>query len=107
MEIGGEALFQSEVQRTTAQVRSIESSLRNRREDGLREAAEAFESYFLQVMWSVMRNTVPEGGLIKKGLAHDIFQGMLDQALSEISAKSGGIGLANLLVEQLTARNMY
>ncbi len=69
----------------------------------LLEAARAFESVFLQLLLQGMRRTVPEGGLLPKGFAADTYESMHDQYLSEEMAKAGGIGLAELIVEQLTA----
>lgn len=69
----------------------------------LLEAARAFESLFLQMLLQGMRRTVPEGGLFPKGFAVETYEGMYDQHLSEEMAKAGGIGLAKLIVEQLTA----
>lgn len=67
----------------------------------LREAAKEFEAYFLQYLLKGMRRTVPKGGLIDTGFAGDIYQEMYDERLAEEMAGAGGIGLADLLVEQL------
>lgn len=69
----------------------------------LLEVARALESIFLQALLQGMRRTVPEGGLFPKGFAVETYEGMYDQHLSEVMAKAGGIGLARLIVEQLTS----
>jgi len=68
----------------------------------IREAAEAFESYFLQIMMREMRNTVPDNGLIPRSNAEQIFTDMLDQETAIETARAGGIGLADIIIRQMT-----
>lgn len=68
------------------------------------QAARGLESLFLQALLQGMRRTVPEGGLFSKGFAAETYESMYDQYLSEEMSKAGGVGLARLIVEQLTAR---
>jgi len=69
----------------------------------VREACEAFESYFLQTMFREMRKTsLDGGGLIGKSNAELIFTDMLDEEVSKQAAKSGGIGLADMMMRQLS-----
>jgi len=73
----------------------------------IREAAETFESYFIQIMLREMRKTIPdEGGLIPRSQAERIFTEMLDEQKSIEMARAGGIGLADVIVKQLT-RDSY
>ena len=67
----------------------------------LREACEGFESIFIQKMWQEMRNAVPKGGLFQ-GREEKFWQDMYDQELSKSMTKSGGIGLADMMYEQLS-----
>jgi flagellar protein FlgJ len=53
-------------------------------------------------MLKSMRNTVPDGGLFDRGVTFDLVQSMHDEAMAEEISKSGGIGLANQLYEQLS-----
>ncbi|WP_273038836.1 rod-binding protein [Tepidanaerobacter syntrophicus] len=71
-------------------------------DEDLREVCQQFESIFLNYLLKSMRDTVPDGGMFKKGIAFDIVQSMHDSALSEEIAKSGGIGLAEQLYAQLS-----
>lgn len=66
----------------------------------LREAVEGFEAIFIQKMWQQMRATVPKEGYLHSK-DEEFWQGMFDQELSKKMAASGGIGLADMLVEQL------
>ena len=73
----------------------------------IREAAEAFESYFIHIMLREMRRTIPdEGGLIPRSQAEKIFTDMLDEELAKEAARGGGIGLSDVIVQQLT-RDRY
>lgn len=68
----------------------------------LKSACQQFESVFINILMKNMRDTVTEGGLIKKSHAREMFEGMLDQEISKEVAKGGGIGLAKLMYEQLS-----
>ena len=69
----------------------------------LHEACEGFEAMFLSMMYKQMRATVPENELFgKKSNAIKIFEDMRDTELMNSAAKSGGIGLADMMYKQLT-----
>ena len=69
----------------------------------LREACEGFEAMFLSMMYKQMRATVPETDLFgKKSNAIKIFEDMRDTELMNAAAKSGGIGLADMMYKQLS-----
>lgn len=70
----------------------------------LREACEGFESVFIQKMWQEMRNTLPKNGLLH-GRDEQYWQDMYDQELSKSMTSAGGIGLADMMYEQLS-RNL-
>lgn len=69
--------------------------------DALRMAVQSFEAFFLQYLLQSMRSTIPETGLMGGGFAIDTYQGMLDQAMADEMATAGGIGIGDLLFEQL------
>ena len=68
--------------------------------EAIREAAKAFEAVFINQLMKSMRKTLPEDGLLGKGFANQVFNGMLDQEYSQIASKSGQFGLANVIAEQ-------
>lgn len=71
----------------------------------LREACEGFEAMFLSMMYKQMRATVPENDLFgKKSNAIEIFEDMRDTELMNVAAKSGGIGIADMMYQQLTIK---
>jgi flagellar protein FlgJ len=49
-----------------------------------------------------MRRSVPKGGLIDGGHGEEIFQDMLDEKISAETARTGQLGLAKTLFDQLT-----
>lgn len=70
-------------------------------EDALRAVAQEFEALFMKQMLSSMRGTLnPENDLLHGGLSQDIFEDMLYDEYSKVMAKTGSIGIADLIVEQ-------
>lgn len=104
MQMNAAAMVHSEAVREDRAVRQLAGAAESYDAEGLQRAAEDFEAFFVQQLLSVMRQTVPEGGFLQKDHAHQVFEGMLDEALSGEIARAGGIGLANLLVAQLSAK---
>ena len=68
--------------------------------EAIREAAKAFEAVFINQLMKSMRKTLPEDGLLGKGFANQVFNGMLDQEYSQMASKSGQLGLADMIAEQ-------
>ena len=71
------------------------------KEKKLRDACEGFESIFIQKMWEQMRATVPKTGFLH-GKEEQFWQGMYDQELAKKMASAGGIGLADMMYDQLS-----
>ena len=72
-------------------------------EQKLRESCEGFESLFIQKMWEQMRKTLPKEGYLHSK-DEETYQSMFDVELSKKMASSGGIGLADMLYEQLSQK---
>lgn len=70
----------------------------------LKEAAKQFEALFVYQMFTQMRQTVAKGGLLEESMGEKIFQGMFDQEVSIKAAEGGGLGLAELIYEQLSRK---
>ena len=69
----------------------------------IRLAAETFESYFIQIMFREMRRTTfDEGGLFPRSNAERIFTDMLDEEIAKSAASGRGIGLADMIYQQIT-----
>ena len=82
--------------------RALNTAVENREDAEIMRAAREFESYFLQMMLKEMRKTVPRDGLFPKSRAEEIFEGMLDEETAKNAADAGGIGLAQLIYDQMT-----
>ena len=67
----------------------------------LREAANDFEAIFIQQMLKTMRKTSLESDFIKKSEGEKIFRSMLDEQYAILSAKSGRLGLGEMIYQQL------
>ncbi len=67
----------------------------------LKKACQEFEQLFLTQMMAQMRKTVPKGGVLSGGQQEEMFQGMLDKERAKSWAQEGGVGLANMLFQQM------
>ncbi len=67
---------------------------------GIEEAAQSFESYFIQMLLKEMRKSVQKSDLFGPGMGKDLYDSMFDQAISKAMAKEGGMGLSKLLIER-------
>ena len=67
----------------------------------LREASNEFEAIFIQQMLKTMRKTSLESDFIKKSEGEKIFRSMLDEQYAILSAKSGKLGLGEMIYQQL------
>ncbi len=74
------------------------------RDRQLREAAQMYEQHFLQEMIKAMRATVDHSGLIPESHAEQLFQQKLDHEYAEQWAQNGGIGLADMIYQQIKER---
>jgi flagellar protein FlgJ len=68
----------------------------------LKKATQQFEGYFVNELLKEMRKTVPKDTLIKDdGDGQEIFQGMMDQTLSDSMSSRGDLGMAKMMYDQL------
>ena len=66
-----------------------------------REVAQMYEKQFLREMTRTMRSTVQDSGLVKVSQGEKIFREQLDNEYVEKWGDKGGIGLSDLIYEQL------
>jgi len=85
------ALADTERKLTGAQERELKK---------LREASQDFEAIFIKQMLDAMRKTVPKGGIIDGGMAEEIFEDLLYEERAKIMAKSGSLGLADIIFDK-------
>ncbi len=69
----------------------------------LRESCEGFESIFIQKMWEQMRKNVSKEGYLHSK-DEETYQSMFDVELAKKMTSAGGIGLADMLYEQLSQK---
>lgn len=70
-------------------------------EKQFKEVAQLYEKHFMREMMKAMRQTVPESNFIKQNQGEKIFREQLDQEYVEKWGDRGGIGLADLIYDQL------
>ncbi len=84
--------------------RSYQEKLASQKKQ-LRGAAQMYEKQFLNEMVRAMRKTVnTRDGVIKKSYAEKLYESQLDDKYVDSWSKTGGIGLANLIYNQLNER---
>ncbi len=71
----------------------------------LRKACEDFEAVFTYQLLQSMRRTVEKSDLFHGGTGEEVYESMLDQELSKSMASAGKGGLADLLYQQLRAKD--
>ena len=69
-------------------------------------ALEEFEHMFLFTLLQEMRKTIPTDGLFPGGAEREIFDEMMDDALSGEMARSGQLGIAKTIQQHLRAAEM-
>ena len=69
----------------------------------LKEACEGFESLFLNMMLKEMRKTVHESES-GSSYAMGMYQEMLDEEITKTASKGKGIGIADAMYNQISAK---
>jgi peptidoglycan hydrolase FlgJ len=70
----------------------------------LEKACKEFESLFLNQLLTAMRKTIPKGGMDEEeggSREREMYESMLDSEMAKSWSQSDGIGLANVLYQQL------
>ena len=81
------------------------TDLKARDPERLKKACQGVESIFLTMMLKEMRKAIPKSGLFSDSLQKDIYTSLFDQQVAQEAAESGrGIGLSQVLFEQLSGR---
>ncbi|MBI5682875.1 MAG: peptidoglycan DD-metalloendopeptidase family protein [Deltaproteobacteria bacterium] len=65
----------------------------------LDKAASEFESVFIYYMLKTMRESVMKADLFGDNKAEEMYRGMLDEEISKVIAKAGGIGLKDTIIK--------
>lgn len=68
----------------------------------LEAVAKEFESLFAKQMLDSMRDTLnPDDDMFNGGMGQDIFEDMLYEEYARMLSQEGGLGIADMIVEQL------
>ena len=70
--------------------------------DRLKRACQEMESLFINQLLKQMRQAIPKGGLLGDSSAEEMFTDMHDAELARTMAGAGGLGLAQMLMAQLS-----
>jgi len=73
-------------------------------EGRLEKACAEFESLFIYQIVKQMRKTIVKSGLTSGGKGEEIFTSMMDEELSKQMSSRQGLGLRDVLIEQLTGK---
>lgn len=76
-------------------------SMRNMKQDKLKEAAENFEAFFVGFLLNTADKTIERENYLYSGFAEDTFRQMLYEALSQDVVKTGksDFGIAKMIME--------
>ncbi|MFW6210924.1 MAG: rod-binding protein [bacterium] len=96
------AKMDNTVRQAEIQAKKTEKTSKQEYLSGIKEVSQEFESIFLGYLLQQMNKTVPENPLFGKSTARDIFTDMHHDNLAKEMAKSGGIGLASIIYNQLS-----
>ncbi len=97
--------FDSEFVINSAKIENAKNILKNENNHKspyeLKKATQNFEAIFISMLIKSMWKTIPESGLFEKNSATNIYEGIIQSALSEEIAGSGGLGMAKMLYQQI------
>ncbi len=79
----------------------LSQDLTSKNKQQLREAAREMEAIYINQMYSAMRKTVPDDGLIPTNSATTTFQEMLDMQMARKTAAGKGMGIGEAIYNQM------
>ena len=79
----------------------LEKAYTEKDDQELRAACQEFETTFINMLFKEMRKTV---GTSDSNFAMDTYQQMLDEQIAESAAKGNGIGIADMMYNQLSVK---
>ncbi|MEM9809765.1 MAG: rod-binding protein [Pseudomonadota bacterium] len=85
-----------------ADLEGITRQLQSAKAEEARKAAEGFEAVFLNQFIGSMFEGISTDGLFGGGQAEKMWQGFLTEQIAEAFAKRGGIGVADIVMAQIT-----
>ena len=104
MEIGNITPYIPTQDNTSKLSGKLTSAYTDKDDAKLKETCQEFESLFINMMMKEMRKTVPESELLSSSFATDTYQEMLDEEISKSASKGNGIGIADAMYKQISAK---
>lgn len=87
-----------------ASVQDLRTQFKNDEKEGIKAAAQQFETMFLQMVMKSMRDATPQDGLLQSDQSR-FYTGLLDQQMAQNMATTGkGVGFARVIEQQLGQR---
>ncbi|MCU0581911.1 MAG: rod-binding protein, partial [Syntrophales bacterium] len=81
------------------------TAAKQEKEKQLRKACADFEAIFTYQLFQSMRHTIPDSGLLNKFPGKETYEMMMDQKVAEeLSRRSHGLGLKEMLYKQLAGK---
>lgn len=82
--------------------KEIENLYSTKQEDKkLKEACQEFESLFLTQLLSTMRSSIPKADIFGDRKKEEMLQDLMDGEVAKAWSQADGIGLANILYQQM------
>jgi flagellar protein FlgJ len=81
-------------------LKSLSAQAREKPSEAAREVAEQFESIFIELMMKSMRSATPKDSLFNSDQM-EAYQDIFDKQLAIDMASSGGLGLAEIIQQQI------
>jgi len=82
--------------------KALEKAMKEKDEKKLKKACSDLEAIFVSMVFKQMRSTVQKAGLFDGGMAEEMYEEMLYDKYAEEASKGKGIGLGDLLYQQLS-----
>ncbi len=83
------------------EVERIRHLARRDRAAALKEACRDFEAFFIYQLLKDLRRTIPKGDFLPQAPGKEVYQSLFDQEVAREISQSGGLGLADVLYQQL------
>ncbi len=89
------------------ELKSFSDALKEAKDSGedekLKKAAQNFEAFFINSIFKNMRNSQSWGeGLTEKSHARGIYEGMMDEKISDEISTGRGIGIGDMIYKQMS-----
>lgn len=82
--------------------KALDKAIEEKDEKKLKKACSELEAIFVNMMFKQMRNTVQKSDLFNGGYAEEMYEDMLFEKYAEEISKGKGVGLSDVLYQQLS-----